>query len=233
MLALEQMKPRLKSVFFDVGNTLTYADLAVTLHPLTKRGLHPTDEQLRNAEIEARRVMDLINLSGSRLNPDAEYWRIFLSKLMGWLGVQDDALLAEITFEWRSARNWTCMAPGTPAILERLASKYELAVICNSDGTMTRLLKHLEVSRFFRTVTDSGVVGHAKPSPEIFHLALKSVGAAPEESVYIGDVYSIDFLGAQKVGMRAILADRLGTYADLDVPKISKLDELEGVLQKM
>ena len=177
--------------------------------------------------------MDLINLSGSRLNPDAEYWRIFLCKVMGWLGVQDDALLAEITFEWRSARNWTSMSPGTAVILERLASKYEMAVISNSDGTMARLLKHLELARFFRTVTDSGVVGHAKPAPEIFHLALESIGAAPEESVYVGDVYSVDFLGAQRVGMQAVLADRLGTYADLDVPKISKLDELASVLENL
>ena len=177
--------------------------------------------------------MDLINLSGSHLDPDEEYWRIFLSKLMGWLGVQDDALLAEITFEWRSARNWTRTAPGTSAILERLAAQYELAVISNSDGTMARLLKHLQLARFFRSVTDSGVIGHQKPSPEIFHRALESVGAAAEESVYVGDVYSIDFLGAQKVGMQAVLSDRLGTYADLDVPKISKLEELEKLLEKI
>jgi len=233
VLALQQMKARLKFVFFDVGNTLTYADLAVTLHPLTKRGLHPTDAQLRKAEIETRLEMDAINVSGSRHNPDAEYWRVFLTKLMDWMGFEDDGLLAEATFEWRSARNWTRMSPETPAILERLSSKYELAVISNSDGTMSRLLKHLELARFFRTVTDSGVVGHAKPSSEIFHLALQSIGALPEESVYIGDVYSIDILGAQNVGMRAILSDRLGTYADLDVPKISSLDQVETLLQKI
>jgi len=231
VLVSEQMKGRLKSVFFDVGNTLTYADLAVTLQPLAKRGLHPTDVQLRKAEIETRREMDVLNLSGSQLNPDAEYWRIFLTKLMEWLGVQDAALLAEATFEWRSARNWTRMSPGTPAILERLASKYELAVISNSDGTMSRLLKHLDLARYFRTVTDSGVVGHQKPSPEIFHLALQSIGAVPKTSVYIGDVYTIDILGAQNVGMQAILSDRLGTYSELDVPKISKLDELEALLE--
>ena len=89
------------------------------------------------------------------------------------------------------------------------------------------------MARYFRTVTDSCVVGHAKPSAEIFHLALQSIGALPEESVYIGDVYSIDILGAQNVGMQAILADRLGTYADLNVPKVSKLDELEALLENI
>ena len=46
-------------------------------------------------------------------------------------------------------------------------------------------------------------------------------------------MYSIDFLGAKRVGMQAVLADRLGTYADLDVPKISQLDELEMVLSNL
>ena len=54
------MKQRFKSVFFDVANTLAYADLAVTLHPLSKRGVQPTDAQLSNAEITARRAVDAL-----------------------------------------------------------------------------------------------------------------------------------------------------------------------------
>lgn len=226
-------RKRLKSVFFDVGNTLTYADLAVTLHPLTKRGLRPTDAQLRNAEIETRRWMDTVNVSGAGVDPDAEYWKIFLGKLMDGLGVHDEALLAEVIFEWRSARNWTRVASGTAEVLDRLAAQYDLAVISNADGTIARLLKKVELARYFRTITDSGVVGHRKPSAEIFHLAMASITTAPEQSVYIGDVYSIDVLGAQRVGMEAILFDHLGTYQNLDVPKIGKLEELEALLANL
>ena len=227
------MGPRIKSVFFDVGNTLTYADLAVTLHPLTKRGIRPTDAQLRNAEIKARRALDASYASGAHPNPDSGYWTVLLTGLLESLGIQDENLLAEVAFEWRSARNWTRLAPGTSDVLERLSARYDLAVVSNADGTIARLLKQIGLARFFRSVTDSGVVGFQKPTPEIFHHALNSIGAAPEESVHVGDVYSIDYLGAQSVGMQAVLMDGSGTYPDLNVPKISRLDELEALLLKM
>ena len=33
------------------------------------------------------------------------------------------------------------------------------------------------------------------------------MNAAPEESLYVGDVYSVDYLGATGAGMKAILMD--------------------------
>ena len=233
MLALQQMKQRFKSVFFDVGNTLAYADLAVTLHPLTKRGSHPTDAQLRNAEINARRSVDALYASGAQPNPDTEYWKSFFDGLLGSLGVQDTEVLSELTFEWRAARNWTRVLPGTAEVLQRLASKYDLAVISNADGTIGRLLKQVELARFFRTVTDSGIVGVHKPSPEVFHLALESMQTDPEESVYIGDSYSVDFLAARAIGMQAVLFDGSGSYTDLDVPKVNHLVQLEKLLTNL
>jgi FMN phosphatase YigB (HAD superfamily) len=57
------------------------------------------------------------------------------------------------------------------------------------------------------------------------------MGAQPEESVYVGDIYSVDYLGATGAGMNAVLIDELGTYNGLDLPRISKLAELEAVLE--
>lgn len=226
-------KGQIKTVFFDVGNTLTYVDLGVTLYPLTKRGLHPSEEQLRFAEIEARQTMDRLRATGAHPNPDAEYWRIFLRCLLGSLGIEDDAIQAEVAFEWRSARNWTQVAEGTTEVLDRLVSLYDLGVISNADGTIARLLKTVGLARYFRSIIDSGVVGHQKPSPEIFLLALKAMGAEPEESVYVGDIYSVDYLGATGVGMQAVLIDGLGVYEHLDVPKVAHLAELEALLEKL
>ena len=220
-------------MFFDVGNTLTYVDLGVTLYPLTKRGLHPSEEQLRFAEIEARQTMDRLRATGAHPNPDAEYWRIFLRCLLGSLGIEDDAIQAEVAFEWRSARNWTQVAEGTTEVLDRLVSLYDLGVISNADGTIARLLKTVGLARYFRSIIDSGVVGHQKPSPEIFLLALKAMSAEPEESVYVGDIYSVDYLGATGVGMQAVLIDGLGVYEHLDVPKVAHLAELEALLEKL
>jgi FMN phosphatase YigB (HAD superfamily) len=51
--------------------------------------------------------------------------------------------------------------------------------------------------------------------------------------VYIGDVYSIDFLGARAAGMWAILMDPYGTYAGNGLPRITRLDELGSVLEQI
>ncbi len=68
-------------------------------------------------------------------------------------------------------------------------------------------LQRCGIANCFRTITDSGVVGHEKPHPEIFRQALKSMNATPDESLYVGDVYSVDYLGATGAGMQAILMD--------------------------
>jgi HAD superfamily hydrolase (TIGR01549 family) len=219
------------TVLFDVGNTLTYVDLEAVLRPLTKRGIKASEAQYRTASIQARRAMDRLCASGQQSNPDAQYWKLFLDGFLEAVDVHDPEIASEMAFEWRSARNWTRMAPGTTDVLDRLAKRYELGVISNSDGTMDRLLKALGLSRYFRTIVDSGTVGYQKPSPEIFRRALESMGAEPQESVYVGDIYAVDYLGATGAGMHAVLIDELGTYDGLDLPRISKLAELEALLQ--
>ena len=51
--------------------------------------------------------------------------------------------------------------------------------------------------------------------------------AAPEESLYVGDVYSVDYVGATQAGMRAVLMDVSGAYRDQDWPRVESLEELE------
>ena len=220
-------------MFFDVGNTLTYVDLDAVLRPLTKRGLSASVAQYRIASIQARRAMDRLCASTTPANPDTEYSKLLLSAFLESAEVKDAEIASEISFEWRSARNWTRIAPGTTDVLDRLSARYELGVICNSDGTMARLLKAVGLAEYFRSITDSGAVGHQKPSPEIFRLALATMGAHPEESVYVGDIYSVDYVGATNVGMKAVLIDDLETYAGLDLPRITKLAELEAVLERI
>jgi len=38
--------------------------------------------------------------------------------------------------------------------------------------------------------------------------------ARAEESLYVGDVYSVDYIGATNAGMRAVLFDVTGAYRD-------------------
>ena len=52
----------------------------------------------------------------------------------------------------------------------------------------------------------------------------------PEESLYVGDVYSVDYLGATGAGMQAMLFDVAGAYGEKGVPRVESLQELGGIL---
>jgi FMN phosphatase YigB (HAD superfamily) len=56
------------------------------------------------------------------------------------------------------------------------------------------------------------------------------MNAAPGESLYVGDVYSVDYLGATSAGMQAMLMDVPGAYRDKGVPRVESLEELQIVL---
>ncbi len=75
-----------------------------------------------------------------------------------------------------------------------------------------------------------------KPRKELFELALKSTGLAPEEVLHIGDSVSSDVQGAAKVGIRALWLNRFGKTVPEGVESISGLSEaldMIGQLQLM
>jgi len=55
--------------------------------------------------------------------------------------------------------------------------------------------------------------------------------AAPAQSLYVGDVYSVDYLGATSAGIQAILMDVPGAYSNKGLPRIESLQELQSALR--
>jgi putative hydrolase of the HAD superfamily len=72
-------------------------------------------------------------------------------------------------------------------------------------------------------VVDSGEVGVEKPDRRIFDLALARAGVAAAEAAYIGDLYTIDVLGAGAAGLRAVLLDPGGFWGARDCAKAPDL----------
>ena len=56
------------------------------------------------------------------------------------------------------------------------------------------------------------------------------MAAEPEESLYVGDVYSVDYLGATGAGMQAMLMDVAGAYRKKGLPRVESLAELQSAL---
>jgi putative hydrolase of the HAD superfamily len=60
------------------------------------------------------------------------------------------------------------------------------------------------------------VVGVEKPDPRIFRLGLRAAGVGAAEAVYVGDLYSVDVLGARTAGLDGVLLDPHGFWAPRD-----------------
>ena len=82
----------------------------------------------------------------------------------------------------------------------------KLGLITNAgDGDAIRqFMERNDLERFFEAVMISEEIGFAKPWKEIFDLALDKMNVAPERSVYVGDRYKIDILGARNAGMHPV-----------------------------
>ena len=95
---------------------------------------------------------------------------------------------------------------GTFEILEYLQLKYHLHIITNGfEEAQERKMTNSNIRSYFKTVTNSEMVGVKKPNPKIFNFALNQANAKSHESIMIGDSLEADIEGAKHVGMSAIL----------------------------
>jgi putative hydrolase of the HAD superfamily len=222
------MPAPLKAIFFDVGNTLLFPDRSHILAPLHPRKLTPSLEQWHGIERKTKKEFDETLQHDGR--SDHSFWYLFYSHLLEEFGVHDDALRDALVDATRISANWRDIRPGTRETLLRLRRRYPLAVISNADGKIGDVLTRCGIADCFAAITDSGLVGYEKPHPAIFEAALRGMDAAAEQSLYVGDMYSVDYLGATRAGMQAILFDVSGAYRESGLPRVESLEELE---QKM
>jgi HAD superfamily hydrolase (TIGR01549 family) len=218
-----------RTIFFDVGNTLLYPNRPRILAPLAVEH-HPTLEQWQAIEREIKLEYDNALTAG---NVDFGFWQSFQTRLLAEQNVADSNGLSEnLRANSQKAVNWDVILPGTREALDRIRQNFRIAVISNSDGQIESVLQRTGIADCFETIVDSGIVGYEKPHREIFEAALKTMKAQPEASLYVGDIYSVDYLGARNAGMDAVLFDVAGTYRDRNLPRVESLTELEKWLEQ-
>ena len=219
-------KPRF--IFFDVGNTLLFPNRPRMLAPLPAES-HPTLEQWQRLERRTKQEFDRSMTAGK---VDHGFWWTFHTHLLEDLNALDDGVRKALVDNMQNSANWDQILPGTREALDRIRRDYRMAVISNADGRIAAVLDRCGIIDCFACITDSGVVGHEKPHPAIFNAALAKMKADPAESLYVGDVYSVDYVGARQAGMQAVLFDVAGAYRGREFPRVESLAHLESWLQQ-
>ena len=121
--------------------------------------------------------------------------------------------------------------PDAEPLLKVLKSEgYLMALVSNAPPDTDRVIAPLHLGRYLDPIVISGLVGYSKPNPEIFRVALKSVGVKPSETVHIGDLYESDIVGARNAGIEGILLDRDGTQGNRDCKTLGNLSEVIPLL---
>jgi len=218
---------RPKAIFFDAGNTLLRMNYALIAAEIVRHGAAMTADALQRAEWRARVRLDL-DLAAARgasteSRPTADR---YLRYMLDEAGVTDEAVIAAVT-AWRHGYNapvgvWDGADPGAMAALTLVrARSLRAAVISNSNGSVRAILDRLGLLSSLDFVLDSSELGVEKPDPRIFRLALERARLAPEEAVYVGDIYSVDVLGSRAAAMRAVLLDPGGCWGARDCDAVT------------
>lgn len=215
----------IRAILFDAGNTLIRMDLAAIARELSGHGVTVTPEALQRAEWTTRVRIDTelfapnAAVSTESRDTSERYTRYMLESV----GATDPALQAAMV-AWRRGYNvpvglWTVAEPEAAAALA-FAREAGLVtgVVSNSNGTIRRILESLDLARHLDFILDSHEEGVEKPDPRFFELALRHAGVAAHEAAYIGDLYSIDVIGARRAGIRAVLMDPGGCWGARDCP---------------
>ena len=217
-------KPRF--IFFDVGNTLLFPNRARILAPLAE-DRRPTLDEWQALERRTKHEFDRGMISGT---PDHGFWWTFHTHLLQQLKAEIDHVRDTLVRNTQNSANWDQILPGTREVLNRIRERYATAVISNSDGNIDAVLRRCGICDCFASITNSGNVGKEKPHPAIFAAALRAMNADPADSLYVGDVYSVDYIGARAAGMQAVLFDVAGAYRNAEAPRVESLAELESWL---
>lgn len=120
---------------------------------------------------------------------------------------------------------------GTIEILEYLNLKYNLHIITNGFAEIQEnKLNNSDITHYFKTITNSEMVGVKKPNALIFEYALGLAKAKKESSIMIGDCLEADVQGALDAGLDAIFYNGNNKVVAEDIKQVNHLLELKKYL---
>jgi len=99
---------------------------------------------------------------------------------------------------------------GAAEALEYISERYPLGLVTNGGPDMQdQKIDGLGIRDYFETVVYAGHDVAAKPDPEPFEHALATLETSPDRSIYVGNNYEADVVGAANAGLDSILIGEL------------------------
>lgn len=120
-----------------------------------------------------------------------------------------------------------------PETLKTLKERgYILGVLSNREDSFSNYLAERGLREYFDVVLAAGEAGAYKPNPDVFHYMLEKANVSAAESMYVGDNYYADIVGARQAGMSPVLLDTEGLFPEPDCPVIQSHREILPILER-
>ncbi len=228
------------AILFDAGGILVIPDPVTIGTVVRKFGGAGLVDQLIRAHYAGMASLDDFAARQASGSIEAYGWEPYCEAYMFSAGVPDAqcrAAAADLLDHYFSPFLWRFPLLDSVAALWRLHFKgVPIGVVSNASGQIEQLLASQCVAQVgagagvpVLIVTDSRVVGAAKPDPKIFDNAvalLATMGVNKDRVAYVGDSYINDICGARNAGLTPILFDPYDDQAHQDCERIRSLREL-------
>ncbi len=224
-----------KGVLLDFGDTLAYRDeekfkayQEAVIATLKKYGYDRSVDTLASAFVDT-----YLKSSKGELNTSREFWNLMLTKLK----IPQIPKLSDRLQRVRHAhdRDMFKLYEGVPTTLSILQKKYKLALVSNCAAGTDRIIRSLDIDRFFDCITLSYQVGARKPNKRLYLEALRCLDLKANDCVFVADEIS-DLEGARNVELKTVLvqqgnstfqeAEDLNFKPDLKVTQISEITKI-------
>lgn len=232
-----------KGIFFDLVDTLVVHDKPLEIWSIfieaLKKCLVPHGLTLTSTELSNKCLLFFQNAPSPI---ECEGDTIFENRIRSFCM---DSRLTMTNMEVKNTatyiisvwRKHISLVPDCHQVLEILSKKKKLALVTNYDHppAIRQLLTDMRIEKYFSAIIISGEVGHQKPDPAIFNLALQKTGLSAENVLHIGDSDD-DVNGAISAGIIPVRIARYGINFHIrpsqtpDVRVITGLQELLELL---
>ncbi len=123
----------------------------------------------------------------------------------------------------------------TKKMLREYSDKYTIGILTNGSSLNQRnKLRDTGLSDIVSNIYISGEFPWQKPEAEMFHYVCKELDTSPNETLYIGDHWKNDIVGAKRAGLKTCWLRRAtNSNRDLDGQEIVNFDDCDFVIASL